>query len=331
LGKKQSLIGMMIYKITNKINNMLYIGQTIQPLKKRWSDHIYSSKNLRNRKKDTSISYLHRSIQKYGKENFTIEEIDGANSQSELNYKEWLLINKFNTLAPNGYNLREGGRNKGKATNKLSKKLSESSSLKIPVKCLNNGIVYKSMTEASKQLGIKNKSISKVCNGLRNHTHGYRFEFVDEKLKAKALKNKQKRIVKRNSSIKKQKIKVICVDTQEIFESINDAAEKYNTTNAMISSVCYKKVDSYKGMHFDFVDERLKEKSDIIKKDRQERLKKQYDSMKRKIICEDTGVIYESISQAALEMGLHKSSVNNVCLNRQKTTKGYVFRYYNGE
>lgn len=54
-------------------------------------------------------SYLYRAIKKYGIENFTIEQIDSANLRSELNQKEYDWIIKEDCLAPNGYNLRDGG------------------------------------------------------------------------------------------------------------------------------------------------------------------------------------------------------------------------------
>lgn len=95
---------MVIYKITNKINNKVYIGQTRRPLYSRWREHC----SLNGR---TYKSSIYKAIIKYGKENFTIEEIDGANSQSELNYLEDHYINIYNTLAPNGYNITRGGRN----------------------------------------------------------------------------------------------------------------------------------------------------------------------------------------------------------------------------
>ena len=60
-----------IYKITNKINNKIYIGQTSSTIKRRWQQHINDSKS---RKNDTSL--LHKAINKYGKENFSIEQID---------------------------------------------------------------------------------------------------------------------------------------------------------------------------------------------------------------------------------------------------------------
>lgn len=92
---------MIIYKITNLINNKIYIGQTIRTLKRRWLAHCHI--------KSTTF-YIGKAIQKYGKENFTIEEIDKASSQEELNDKEKYWINHYNSTDSNiGYNLREGG------------------------------------------------------------------------------------------------------------------------------------------------------------------------------------------------------------------------------
>lgn len=36
---------MVIYKITNSINNKVYIGQTIRSLHERWSQHKFLAKN----------------------------------------------------------------------------------------------------------------------------------------------------------------------------------------------------------------------------------------------------------------------------------------------
>lgn len=46
------------------------------------------------------------------------------------------------------------------------------------IKCHNNGIIYNSMAEASKQLGISISKISLVCSGLRKHTKNYTFEKI---------------------------------------------------------------------------------------------------------------------------------------------------------
>lgn len=92
---------MIIYKITNKINNKVYIGQTTRTLKARFDRHIQDS--ISNRL-DTHFA---RAIRKYGKENFYIEQIDSANTQEELNKKEVYWIKYYNSIKT-GYNMAEG-------------------------------------------------------------------------------------------------------------------------------------------------------------------------------------------------------------------------------
>lgn len=95
---------MIIYKVTNLINKKVYIGQTIRPLNTRWKQHLRDSK---------VIGFpIYRSIRKHGIDNFKVEEIDGANSQEELNYLETHYIHKYDSLiSKNGYNCNTGGNN----------------------------------------------------------------------------------------------------------------------------------------------------------------------------------------------------------------------------
>jgi group I intron endonuclease len=97
---------MIIYKITNNINQKVYIGQTTVTLKKRWQRHNYECTKKRNAMAITSA------IIKYGKINFTIEEIDSCSTIDELNEKETYYIEKFNSISPNGYNIEKGGGNR---------------------------------------------------------------------------------------------------------------------------------------------------------------------------------------------------------------------------
>jgi len=99
---KLTTYGMIIYKITNKINNKLYIGQTIRTLKVRWMAHCVPS----------SKSVISRSIHKYGKENFSFEEIDRAETMDELNAKEEHWIKYYDSCnKEKGYNIALGGMN----------------------------------------------------------------------------------------------------------------------------------------------------------------------------------------------------------------------------
>ena len=95
---------MIVYKVTNIITKKVYIGQTMVSLSKRWGDHC---------SKGSNCTHLSRSIKKHGKENFTIEQIDSAETIEELNKKEEFWINHYNSTDSNfGYNLRGGGDSK---------------------------------------------------------------------------------------------------------------------------------------------------------------------------------------------------------------------------
>ena len=92
-----------IYKITNLVNNKLYIGQvvTYKGIQQRFERHIQSAEAGADFK-------LSRAIRKYGKDNFTIEIIDFANSREELNKKEKHWIYYYDSFN-NGYNMTLGG------------------------------------------------------------------------------------------------------------------------------------------------------------------------------------------------------------------------------
>lgn len=89
-----------IYKITNKINQNSYIGQSSN-INKRWKNHIIASNNPN----DKCYNYpLYRAFRKYGIENFSFEILEEC-SQNELNYKEIYWIKHFSPI----YNQTTGG------------------------------------------------------------------------------------------------------------------------------------------------------------------------------------------------------------------------------
>jgi group I intron endonuclease len=94
---------MIIYKITNIINNKIYIGKTTKNINIRFNQHIKESK------REHSNHYICRSIKKHGKENFIVETLETCNSFEELNSRERFWIRTLNCKAPNGYNISDGG------------------------------------------------------------------------------------------------------------------------------------------------------------------------------------------------------------------------------
>lgn len=64
----------IIYKITNLLNNKIYIGETIRNLNVRWSEHKHESITPGH-----GYGYhLHNAMRKYGIDNFIIEIIDNC-------------------------------------------------------------------------------------------------------------------------------------------------------------------------------------------------------------------------------------------------------------
>lgn len=88
---------MYIYKITNLVNNKVYIGQSVRNIQQRFIRHINDAMNC---KLDTHFA---RAIRKYGEDNFVIELIDSAKTQAELNQKEQYWIHYYDSIR-HGYN-----------------------------------------------------------------------------------------------------------------------------------------------------------------------------------------------------------------------------------
>lgn len=91
-----------IYKITNTINNKVYIGKTVESIEERWKEHCHDYKRHRCEKRP-----LYNAMNKYGIENFTIAEIEQCDL-SILNEREIYWIKFFNSYET-GYNATKGG------------------------------------------------------------------------------------------------------------------------------------------------------------------------------------------------------------------------------
>lgn len=93
---------MIIYKITNKVNGKIYVGQTKKSVEDRFQRHIKAAKKKCNR-------YLYDAMNHYGYDNFIIEAIETDIEKERIDEREIFWIKELSTLAPNGYNMTKGG------------------------------------------------------------------------------------------------------------------------------------------------------------------------------------------------------------------------------
>lgn len=108
-----------LYRITNKINNKVYIGQAAD-VSKRWYDHRKAVK-LNN-----PTQTIHYALIKYGLDSFEFEVIASCKTQDDANCIETELVKQYDSFIKNGkgYNVTLGGMNAPK-TEEWKRKVSE--------------------------------------------------------------------------------------------------------------------------------------------------------------------------------------------------------------
>ena len=91
-----------IYKITNRVNNKVYIGQTRFTIEHRFKQHI-KNYNIEHRKQA-----LYLAFDKYGIENFVVEQVEECPIE-KLDEREIYWIAYYDSFK-NGYNSTLGGK-----------------------------------------------------------------------------------------------------------------------------------------------------------------------------------------------------------------------------
>lgn len=203
-----------IYRATNKINNMSYIGQTVD-------FQVRKAEHERCRPEDDCI--FHRAIAKYGKDNFTWTIIDETDSKEEANDLERLYIQCYRTYKPKGYNMTKGG-DGGSMWNAR------------PVVCLekdgNYVRRYDSAGEAKRLDGFWDADVILCCKGLKRICCGKQFMYEDD-----YLKNGTKVYEKPESASMKA---IVQCDLEGNFvhryKSVSDASKKTGVGRSRISS-----------------------------------------------------------------------------------------------
>ena len=121
------MIKLFIYKATNKRNGKSYIGQTINSLNIRKTQHLAESKRAKYN------YYFYNAIRKWGIDIFDWEILEECVSKEELDKKEIEYIKIYNSLTPKGYNLSQGGKSgSGWKRPDVSKRMRENNPMKNP-------------------------------------------------------------------------------------------------------------------------------------------------------------------------------------------------------
>ncbi len=163
----------IVYQVRNKINDKIYIGQTIQPLHKRKKDHKASIK------KHPKL-LISKAYKKYGFDNFEWTVLYKASSKGDLDSVEMRLIDENNSLSPNGYNMTtggEGGAHLPEVREKIANQLKNRRVTKETRELLSQKLKGKYTEEKASFYGKKHteatkRKISEAQLGSKNHNYG---------------------------------------------------------------------------------------------------------------------------------------------------------------
>jgi group I intron endonuclease len=219
-----------IYLITNKETKKQYVGQTIcKDVEKRWRQHRKCDGNTIGR-------YLLAAYNKYGIENFTFRIICIC-FDKDCNKFEEEYINKFNTLVPNGYNLRAGGMNSKQHPESIQKIIDKLKGRRL------TPITNEIRNKISESLKLeKNPNYGKKLNDekrkiLSDKKKEYWHINKDKKVHINSLTN-----LHTNSILNMKKVGQYDMDNNliKLFESITEASIITNTCHSTISKICNK-------------------------------------------------------------------------------------------
>lgn len=226
-----------IYKITNKINNKIYIGQTIkQRATDRFSQHRYRARHLNEEKGN---SYLYKAMNCHGVDNFDFEVIEEVEN-SLLNEREIYWISFYNSLVPNGYNLTAGG--EGTKGYSRQQTLEEKEKRKESNKQFY--LVYpeerEKLRQRTKQLWQDEEYRKKVTESNKKFYQEHPDKFKGENNPMYGKKHTQEALdkIKANAATKKQKIAQLDKETLEIiqiFDGIKDAEKFLQVSHGWLS------------------------------------------------------------------------------------------------
>jgi hypothetical protein len=131
----------------------IYIGQTTRSIQERFGKHQYKS----------NCSAIYNAIQYHSWDNFEKDWYECPDE--DLDFDEELLVREMGTLAPGGYNLREGGGSHGKMSGKTKQKISEAKQGE------NHPMYGKTLSEEHKQkIGEAQRGDKSVWRG-KTHTN----------------------------------------------------------------------------------------------------------------------------------------------------------------
>ena len=239
-----------VYIHVNKENGMRYVGITAQKVSVRWQNGNGYRKQ----------EHFWRAIQKYGWDGFHHEIVASGLSAEDAYLLEKELIAKYKTADNrNGYNKSTGGEAgaKGVEKNDLQRRVaSESLKRKWTDEAFRRKIVEcnlpKTQTEEARRKRAESHRGRRPSEETRKRMSENR-----KGIKPPPFTEEHKARIREHHAGGAAPLPVVCIETNELFSCINEAARKCRINKKQISGCC-KGVPHYNtagGLHWKYADE----------------------------------------------------------------------------
>lgn len=114
--------------------------------------------------------------------------------------------------------------------------------------------------------------------------------------------------------------KVICIDTGVIYDSLEEAAKEVDVSKGAISACCLGKSKTSAGMQWEYYNpNKIYTKKEIVNKDS--------GKPKKRVLCIETNIVYDSISDADKATGVSFKNISAVCRGKRGKAGGFTWKF----
>ena len=291
----------IIYKAV--VADKVYIGKTTSKLESRVKTHINHAfvQNL-----NMLISQALRTLSQEEAYNAfsvveTIEADDYETLERKLCERENYWMEQYNSMHPNGYNVAKSVPSK----KRFVKTQPPRESVMREVMCVETGETFRSMTEAAESVSVNISALYHCLKGKTNTAGGKHWRYSDgeyhECTRPEGHRNK-----------KSQSKPVMCKETGMVYPSCGEAARQTGIIQSSIAKCANGKMLSAGGYKWGFIVDGVPVFADA------------HDKNKCRIMCVETGEVFDSIADCARSLGEESSgtlqtTIKIGCKHRGKT------------
>jgi hypothetical protein len=314
-------------------NKKVYVGKTDRTIEERKKEHIQAAVN-------GDETDFHKTLLEEGLKHWNWRELERCEDDVVLE-REQYWIKEMDAVGIDLLNIVHR-RSKLKTGNVINKPYKKSTSISVNKLLIEEGLIkpvinlvtltrYDSLAEAGRKEKDSKDAIRRSCKqGIPTLT-GNVFAFIDIDNNPILTENHKKKIsrsqgIKRKTFSRRKKVRNI--DKDQLFQNVDEAAEKYKVSANQIQAVCSGKANTAKNMVFCYIND---EGENILTERHLEYLNKR--EQKYAVFkIEDREFLNPEIFNSTIDIGekygINTSHILSVCRGERQHTKDLVITFW---